>query len=133
MRLHVIDTNRNKDEFENIEKVEKFELSKEEYSKRTNTVQSFLKTNRLGKYNEEEMKRIEEEKAKAEEEDEEKAKNIQVGQRCEVRVPGNMARRGCVKFVGKVDFKAGKSGFRCFIISNYFSKNKCKILERVTF
>ena len=108
MRLHVEDLGKSKDEFENVEGVEKFELSKEEYSKRDNTVQSFLKRNKLGKYNEEEMKRIEEEKAKVEKEEEEEAKGIDVGMRCEVRVPGNMARRGAVKFVGKVHFKPGE-------------------------
>ncbi len=87
--------------------MEKFELSKEEYSKRENTVQSFLKRNKLGKYNEEEMQRIEEEKTKVEKEEEEQARKIDVGSRCEVRVPGNMARRGTVRFIGKVHFKPG--------------------------
>ncbi len=107
MRLHVVDTSKTLDEFENLASVEKFELSKEEYSKRDNTVQSFLKRNKLGKYNEEEMKRLEEEKAKVEKEEEDTAKLIQVGSRCEARVPGNMARRGKVEFVGKVHFKPG--------------------------
>ncbi len=108
MRLHVEDLSRTKDEFEDLDKVEKFELSKEEYSKRDNTVQSFLKRNKLGKYNEEEMRRIEEEKAKVEKEEEEACQGIKAGERCEVRVPGNMPRRGGVKFVGKVHFKPGE-------------------------
>lgn len=90
-----------------IFQVEKFELSKDEYAKRTNTVQHFLKINKLGKYNEEEMKRIDEEKLKAESQDAELAGNVKIGDRCEARVPGFMERRGTVKFVGKTDFKPG--------------------------
>lgn len=107
MRLHVEDTSRHKDEFENLDRVEKFELSKDEYSKRTNTVQSFLKANKLGKYNEEEMKKLEEQKQKAKDEEKQVADKIKVDDRCEVKVPGNMARRGTVKFVGEVHFKSG--------------------------
>jgi len=78
MRIHVEDPTRSKGEFEDTSAVEKFELSKEEYSKRDNTVQSFLKRNKLGKYNEEEMKRIEEEKAKIEAEEKAKAEGYKV-------------------------------------------------------
>ena len=71
-------------------------------------MQSFLKANKLGKYNEEEMRRLEEEKEKQDREEEEEANKIKVGERCEARVPGNMARRGTVKFVGKTHFKPGE-------------------------
>ena len=104
MRLHVEDKNVGDKEFENVEK---FEMSKEEYSKRTNTVQSFLKSNKLGKYNEEEMAKIEAEKAKQEDEDGVAAGKMQLGDRCLIKVPGNMDRRGSVAFVGKVHFKPG--------------------------
>ena len=36
-----------------------------------------------------------------------KAKSINVGDRCEVKVQGHPARRGEVMFVGKVHFKPG--------------------------
>ena len=93
--------------------MEKFELSKEEYSKRTNTVQSFLKANKLGKYNEEEMRKLEEEKEQQEAEEAAEAAKVKVGDRCEARVPGNMARRGTVKFVGKTHFKPGEKTYFC--------------------
>merc|ERR1719228_2855108 len=55
MRLHVKDTSGKASAFDDemLSKVEKFELSQEQYSKRTDTVQAFLKRNNLGKYNEE--------------------------------------------------------------------------------
>merc|ERR1712107_106267 len=55
MRLHIVDGSKFKGEFENTANVEKFELTKEEYNKREDTVAAYLKRNKLGKYNEEEM------------------------------------------------------------------------------
>lgn len=57
MHLHVIDKTRpnkgapgtNCDLFGDVSKVKKFELTEEEYSKRTDTVQSFLRRNNLGR------------------------------------------------------------------------------------
>eukprot|EP00095_Tigriopus_kingsejongensis_P003532 maker-scaffold106_size358372-snap-gene-0.14 protein:Tk03532 transcript:maker-scaffold106_size358372-snap-gene-0.14-mRNA-1 annotation:"tubulin folding cofactor b" len=107
MRIHVLDTTKNKDEFENLANVEKFELSKEDYSKRDDTVQSFLKRNKMGKYNEEELRKMEEEKAKVDEEENALMKAMHIGDRCEVKAPGAMTRRGEVKYLGQVDFKTG--------------------------
>ena len=108
-RLHVEDTNKNRDEFENTAGVEKFEMTPEEYAKRDDTVQSFLRKNKLGKYNAEEMAKIAEEKAALEREEEEAAQKMKVGDRCQVRVPDKPTRRGEVKFVGKVHYKPGIS------------------------
>ncbi|TRY61717.1 hypothetical protein TCAL_03672 [Tigriopus californicus] len=107
MRLHVVDTSKTRDEFENLANVEKFEMSKEEYAKRDDTVQSFLKRNRLGKYNEEELKKMEDEKSKLEAEEKQMAEAMKVDDRCEVKAPGAMTRRGTVRFVGQVHFKTG--------------------------
>ncbi len=108
MRLHVTDPDRSRGgELEDTSGVTKFELSKEEYSKRTGTVQDFLKKNNLGKYNEEERKRLEEEKARQQKEEQDAADAIKVGDRCEVKLLGNPTRRGEVAFVGKVHFKPG--------------------------
>lgn len=84
-----------------------FELTEGEYSKRRDTVQSYLKMNKMGKYNEEEMKALKEEKEREEKAEEEAAGKIKDGDRCQVSVPGNMTRRGTVKYVGKVHFKPG--------------------------
>ena len=107
-RFHVTDPDVKKGEFEDTTNVQKFELSAEEYSKKQGTVQDFLKKNKLGKYNPEEMKRLEEEKAAQEKEEKEAASKIKVDDRCEVKVPGNPPRRGCVKYVGDVHFKPGQ-------------------------
>jgi len=107
MILKVIDSCNEKGFFEDTSSVEKFELSSEKYSQRTDTVKSFLAKNKVGKYNEEEMKKKEEEKKKQLEEEEQAAKEIEVGSRCEVNVPGQPVRRGCVMFVGIVHFKPG--------------------------
>lgn len=65
-------------------------------------MRSFLKQNKLGKYNAEEVKQKEEVKKQEMEADEIAAKTTKVGDRCEVRVPGQAVRRATVMFVGKV-------------------------------
>ena len=86
--------------------MEKYELTEDEYAKRTDTVQSYLKRNKMGKYNEEEMKKMEEQKAQQLKEEKEIAANFKIGDRCEVDVPGTGGkRRGVVKFIGETLFK----------------------------
>lgn len=93
-------------EYEDVSKVEKYELSADEYAKRTDTVQSYLKRNNMGKYNEEEMKNLEESKAQQLLQEKELTANFKIGDRCEVDVPGaGGKRRGAVKFIGQTHFK----------------------------
>lgn len=102
MRLHVIDS------FGNLfgdSKVEKFELSDTQYDKRQNTVRDYLKTNRFGKYNEEEMKALEEQKKQEHLDQLKKAETINIGDRC-VTTAG--ARRvGTVRYKGTFHLKSG--------------------------
>ena len=92
--------------YDNFFLVEKYELSADEYAKRTDTVQSFLKRNNMGKYNEEEMKKLEESKAQQREEEKALIEKFKIGDRCEVDVPGaGGKRRGTVKFLGENHFK----------------------------
>lgn len=105
MRIHVID-NFSRTE-ENLNNVDKFEISEEEYAKRTDTVKAFLEKNKLGKYNEEEMKRRAEEKKQEEEAEVAAAQLCKVGDRCEVCVPNQPKRRATVMYVGKTEFKEG--------------------------
>ncbi|KAK9303284.1 hypothetical protein QLX08_005043 [Tetragonisca angustula] len=105
MRIHVID-NFSRTE-ENLNNVEKFEISEEEYAKRTDTVKAFLEKNKLGKYNEEEMKKRAEEKKQEEEAEVAAAQLCKVGDRCEVCVPNQPKRRAAVMYVGKTEFKEG--------------------------
>jgi len=103
MRVHVVGDS----EQVNPEGVEKFELSEDEYSKRSDTVKAFLKEHRLGKYNEEEAKKKEEQMQRELEIEERLLSSMKVGDRCEVLVPGNPKRKATVMYIGKTDFKTG--------------------------
>lgn len=105
MRLHVVDT------FENFllgsdTNVEKFELSEKQYDQKRNTVRDYLKQNKLGKYNAEEMKQIEERKKEEEQEQLEKANLINIGDRCLVTAKGPR-RIGTVRYKGPFHLKPG--------------------------
>ena len=105
IRIHVIDNFSRAEE--NVDDVEKFEISEEEYAKRADTVKAFLAKNKLGKYNEEEMKRKAEEKRQEEEAEAAAAELCKIGNRCEVCVPNQPKRRATIMYVGKTDFKEG--------------------------
>ena len=100
VRLHVDDSSKSRGEFENTANVEKFELTKEEYNKREDTVAAFLKKNKLGKYNEEEMADL----AKQKEMKEAQEKCVMdcggmvEGARCEVSVLGQLTRRATIRW-----------------------------------
>jgi tubulin-folding cofactor B len=64
-------------------------------------VKAFLERHKLGKYSDEEMTQREGKKRKEEEANETAAKAAKVGDRCEVRVPGQPARRATVMYIGK--------------------------------
>lgn len=102
MRLHVIDSVASFDL-----NVEKFELTKQQYENRQDSVLSFLKRNRLGKYNEEEMKQLEEKKKKAEKRDLERFESIPIGSRCKVTTSGHPTRIGTVMYKGELEGKKG--------------------------
>lgn len=102
MRLHVIDT------VSSIaEDVEKFELTDKQYESRSDSVRSFLKKNRLGKYNEEEMKEIEIKRQEAEQREQERYNKINIGDRCKVTTSGQPTRIGCVMYKGELEGKKG--------------------------
>ncbi|KXJ07531.1 Tubulin-folding cofactor B [Exaiptasia diaphana] len=107
MRIHVIDRDPKKiaGEFEDLSKVEKYEISEDDYSKKTDSVRAFKMRNKLGRFAETTAEDEEQKKAKEKREQEE-AEAIPVGSRCEIRIGGN-AKRGEVMFVGKTDFKPG--------------------------
>lgn len=82
-------------------------MPKEEYDKRTDSVRSFLQKNKLGKYNEKEMAAKLEARKKEIENEIEEAKKYNVGDRCEVSVPGQPVRRGTIKYIGEIEEKIG--------------------------
>ncbi|XP_072285942.1 tubulin-folding cofactor B isoform X2 [Pyxicephalus adspersus] len=107
-RIHVIDKSGAKvGEFEDLSRVEKYEISNDAYEKRSDSVRSFLKRNRLGKFNEEEASQKAAEQQHKLEEERLAAESITAGSRCEVRVAGQPTKRGTVMYVGLTDFKPG--------------------------
>lgn len=107
MRIHVIDKFSLVNDFATSDSAERFRLSEEDYEKKGDTLRSFLQRNRLGKYNEEEMKKMKEQQEKELEEEAKLAEAVLVGARCEVRVPQQGARRGVVRYNGTL---AGAKG-----------------------
>ena len=101
LRLHVTDPSAAN--FEDTSKVEKYEMSKEDYDKREDSVQAFKKRNKMGRFNPEVQAKL----AAQAEENKERALKMNVGDRCEARTPKQPARRGEVMFVGEVEFKDG--------------------------
>ncbi|KAL4667441.1 hypothetical protein H8959_006130 [Pygathrix nigripes] len=94
-------------EYEDVSRVEKYTISQEAYDQRQDTVRSFLKRSKLGRYNEEERAQQEAEAAQRLAEEKAQASSIPVGSRCEVRAAGHSPRRGTVMYVGLTDFKPG--------------------------
>eukprot|EP00069_Balaena_mysticetus_P008276 bmy_05921T0 len=91
-------------EYEDMSKVEKYEISQEAYDQKQNSVRSFLKRNKLGRYSEEERAQQEAESSQRLTE-EAQAGAIPVGSRCEVQAPGQPPRRGTVIVNGKRYFE----------------------------
>ncbi|XP_021095199.1 tubulin-folding cofactor B isoform X3 [Heterocephalus glaber] len=86
-------------EYEDVSKVERYQISQEAYDQRQDTVRSFMKRSKLGRYNEEERAQQEAEAAQRLMEEKALASSISVGSRCEVRAPGQSPRRGTVMYV----------------------------------
>lgn len=101
MRLHVID---------NIlfdQNVEKFELTTQQYDNREDSVRSFLKRNKLGKYNAEEMVELEKKREEAAKRDSERAAKITISSRCKVSTANQPTRIGTVMYNGELEGKKG--------------------------
>ncbi|XP_052617880.1 tubulin-folding cofactor B isoform X2 [Peromyscus californicus insignis] len=83
-RIHVIDHSGIRlGEYEDVSKVEKYEMSSEAYDRRQNTVRSFMKRSKVGPYNEELRAQQEAEAAQRLSEEKTQASAISVGSRCE--------------------------------------------------
>lgn len=107
-RIHVIDRSGGQStEFSDLSQVEKFEISDDAYEKRSDSVRSFLKKKKLGRFNEENKMKQEEEKEAAEEKEKAPCANITTGSRCQVKVVGQPTKLGTVMYVGTTDFKPG--------------------------
>uniref|UniRef100_A0A8C0GNP4 Tubulin folding cofactor B n=1 Tax=Chelonoidis abingdonii TaxID=106734 RepID=A0A8C0GNP4_CHEAB len=83
-RIHVIDQSGARvGEYEDVSRVEKYEMSATDYEKRPDSVRSFLKRSKVGKFNEEEMLKKEAEQEQKLAEEKALAEAISVGARCE--------------------------------------------------
>ncbi|KAG7470855.1 hypothetical protein MATL_G00118230 [Megalops atlanticus] len=107
-RIHVIDrSGAQSGEFSDLSKVEKYEITDEAYDKRTDSVRSFMKKNKKGRFNEEEAAQQAAEQAEREAKEEAAAAAITVGSRCQVQVTGQPTKIGTVMYVGTTEFKPG--------------------------
>ncbi|PKK80841.1 hypothetical protein RhiirC2_723316 [Rhizophagus irregularis] len=106
LKVNDANPNNNKNKFTDLSSVEKYELPNDEYAKRSDSVLAFKQRNKLGRFSDAKSST-----SNASQTFEEEAKNIKVGDRCEVDFgEGNeegLKRRGIVKFVGETKFKPG--------------------------
>lgn len=98
-------------DFNDTSKVEKYVMDENEYDNMRGTVRDFKRKMKMGRFNAEEVAKQAEEKAEKDaayaELQAEKVKSVKVGDRCLVQMAKQPTRRGCVKFVGNVEFSAG--------------------------
>ena len=100
-RIHVIDTSGSSvGQFEDVSKVEKYEMSQDDYDKRSDSVKAYKERMKMGRFNPELQKQKEEEKQKKAEGESKAIEGIKVGDRCEVKMPGHPTRRGTVQYAG---------------------------------
>lgn len=101
-RIHAVDITGGNEELKDDSMVEKYEITDEAYSKRTDSVRAWKK-----KIQEQQQGETSPKENKKEDNNERAAKEIVVGKRCEVTVGTQMPRRGEVSFVGATKFKEG--------------------------
>ncbi|EEZ98061.1 tubulin-folding cofactor B [Tribolium castaneum] len=102
MRLHVIDQFNIRNELD-FGDVPKYELPEEEYNKKTDSVKAFLMKNKMGQYNEENIKK----KEKQMSEEKQLAESTPIGSRCKVTVANAPCRLGTVMYTGPVETLPG--------------------------
>ncbi|XP_077993284.1 tubulin-folding cofactor B-like [Glandiceps talaboti] len=111
MRLHVIDPTKKAGEFEDLSKVEKFELSEDAYKKRTDSVLAFKKKQKMGQFKEispEEKERQEREKQEKLQKEKDLIDKMEIGSRCEINNPkAPPVKRGAVMYLGTTEFASG--------------------------
>ncbi|CAB3398674.1 unnamed protein product [Caenorhabditis bovis] len=100
MRIHAIDITGRNEDLKDESMVEKYEISDDAYNQRTDSVRAWKKKMQ-------EETKTSNAGAEALKRNEEAAKGIKVGDRCEIRIKSQMARRGEVAFIGPTKFKEG--------------------------
>ncbi|VDD74597.1 unnamed protein product [Mesocestoides corti] len=111
--VHVSDPNLETGLYDNILKQdvdEGFKLTDEEYASRKESLLAWKKKHKLGQFKEvdpAELKAAEEARLAKNAADKERIENMEVGKRCEVRVPNQPTKRGEIAFLGETKFKEG--------------------------
>ncbi|XP_065593829.1 tubulin-folding cofactor B, partial [Cyrtonyx montezumae] len=107
-QLHVIDRSGGRvGQFEDVSQVPKYEMADSDYDKRTDSVRSFLRQRRWGRFD------AAAERQRVEEEEERRARDAALaaamspGSRCMVRLPGQPGHKATIAYVGLTDFKPG--------------------------
>lgn len=105
LRLHVID------KFTNFridaENIKKFEMTNDQYEKRTDSVRNFLKMNQLGKYSDDAQAKLEAKRSELNESMQKTADLCEIGGRCQITIPGKTTRRATIMYKGPIDGKTG--------------------------
>lgn len=109
MRIHVTDKFTLLKDFTDSDTDERFKLSEEAYQQKQDTLRAFLQKNKLGKYNEEEMKQLKLQQEAEAQEEAKLASAIPIDARCEVRVPNQPSRRATVMYKGPLE-GTGRNG-----------------------
>ncbi|GMT11667.1 hypothetical protein PFISCL1PPCAC_2964, partial [Pristionchus fissidentatus] len=99
MHLYVVDSTGANEDLKDASMIEKYEMNDKEYDMRENSVRAWKK-----KMLEEQGEKKEGGEDKKEDAEAKAAEGIKVADRCEIRVAGQMARRGRVAFVGTTSF-----------------------------
>lgn len=106
MRIQIVDTNphRVRNQYTDVSLVEKFELTEDEYQKRTDTVRAFKERNRLGRFSDEAAAKEE----AIESSYQEAIKDMKLGDRCEVLSDDQLVKKlGTVRYLGETKFQPG--------------------------
>lgn len=106
--LHVIDRSSGRmGQFEDVSQVPKYEMADSDYDKRTDSVRSFLRRRRWGRFDAEAERQREAEEERRRAEEAELTAAMSPGCRCVVSIPGQPRHRGTIAYVGLTDFKPG--------------------------
>ncbi|XP_053908811.1 tubulin-folding cofactor B, partial [Cuculus canorus] len=105
-RLHVIDRSGTSAElFEDLSRVEKYQMDDSEYDRRSESLRSFLRQRRWGRFAAEGTQRPERHRPRAQERP--RADAIVTGGRCWVQLEGQPCCRATVTYVGQTSFQPG--------------------------
>ncbi|PWA00712.1 hypothetical protein BB558_003230 [Smittium angustum] len=92
-------------DFDDLSKIEKYEMPKEEYEKRQDSVLAYKMRNKLGRFTENSNEKVDETTSLKEAES---LKSLSLGSRCEVSMSDSgLKRRGTIRFIGPTEFAKG--------------------------